>query len=208
MITTLLFDFDGTIADTLPTSADIIRSLSAKYGYKPLSNKESEYMRDFTIQEIFKESHVAFYKLPLMVYDVKKELNKHIGGLTVIKGMKAVLEILRKQYHLAIITSNDKTNVEIFLKNNHVDFFDSIYTGTTIFGKARLIQGFLKKNNLQTKEVVYVGDEIRDIEATKKVGVPIIAATWGFNSRKGLARFEPDYIIDSPREILPILKNL
>lgn len=209
MIKTIIFDFDGTIADTITTIADILNSLSTKYGYKRQTVQESEQMRDYTIAEIFKKLQVPLYKLPFMAHDTKKALNGHIARLQPIKGIKNVLQELKKKgYKLAIITSNNKKNVQVFLKKNDINFFDDIYTGTTIFGKARVIQGFLKKHNISLQEVIYVGDEIRDVEASKAVGIPIIAVTWGLNSKKGLERVKPDFLINEPKEILKILTSL
>jgi phosphoglycolate phosphatase len=205
----VLFDFDGTIADTVDTAADILNDLSTKYGYAKVTKEENKAMRDLTIQEMFKMKNVAFYKLPFMIIDVKRELNKRIVHLNPIKGMATVLkELKKKDYKLAIITSNSKENVEHFLESNNLNFFDHIYTGTTLFGKAKVIQGFLKKNNVQLEKTIYIGDEMRDIEATKKVGIPIISVTWGLNSRKGLQRFQPEFLIDNPNEILSVLGEM
>jgi len=166
-------------------------------------------MRDYTVQEMFKTMHVPFYKLPFMVSDVKKELNKQIDSFKPIKGMDALInELKKKGYQLGLITSNNKNTVEVFLRKNKLDLFDYIYTGTTIFGKARVILGFLQKHSFNKEEAVYIGDEIRDIEATKKVGISIIAVTWGFNSRKGLQRFQPEFLIDKPSEILSVLDRM
>ena len=205
----VLFDFDGTIADTVDTAADILNDLSTKYGYAKVTNEENKAMRDVTIHEMFKMKNVALYKLPFMMIDVKRELNKRIVYLKPIKGMSTVIkELKKKDYKLAIITSNSKENVEHFLENNNLIFFDHIYTGTTLFGKAKVIQGFLKKSNVQLEKAIYIGDEIRDIEATKKVGIPIISVTWGLNSRKGLQRFQPEFLIDKPNEILSVLEKM
>ncbi len=205
----IIFDFDGTIADTFLIGANILNDLSPKYGYKRLTDAEIQTMRDYTVQEMFKTMHVPFYKLPFMVSDVKKELNKQIDSFKPIKGMDALInELKKKGYQLGLITSNNKNTVEVFLRKNKLDLFDYIYTGTTIFGKARVILGFLQKHSFNKEEAVYIGDEIRDIEATKKVGISIIAVTWGFNSRKGLQRFQPEFLIDKPSEILSVLDRM
>lgn len=55
-------------------------------------------------------------------------------------------------------------------------------------------------------EVIYVGDETRDVEAAKKVGVKVIAVTWGINSEKILRKQNPDYLIVKPKELIEVLK--
>lgn len=206
MITTVIFDFDGTIADTFPLAAKILQDLSQTYGYHRLSNKDLERLRDYSIREIFSHMHVPFYKLPFLTRDVKKALQQQRESFQPIMGISSVLKALKAyEYHLSIITSNNKSIVESFLKKHTIDIFDYIYTGTSLFGKAQVIEGFLRKNQIPKEEAIYIGDEIRDVEAAKKVGIPIISVTWGLNSKKGLKRFKPDYLIEKPENIVDIL---
>lgn len=86
-----------------------------------------------------------------------------------------------------------------------MDFFDFIFTGTSIFGKARQIQGALQKNHIAKENTLYVGDEIRDIQACQKLSIPIISVTWGFNTKQALQQYHPDYVISSPEKLLDIL---
>ena len=60
---------------------------------------------------------------------------------------------------------------------------------------------------LKNKEIVYVADETRDIEAAKKAKVRIISVTWGFNSREILKKQNPDFLVDRPEEILRIIDD-
>ena len=47
-----------------------------------------------------------------------------------------------------------------------------------------------------------------DVEATRKAGVPMIAVTWGYNSRKSLEKASPEYIVDDPQKILKIINQM
>ena len=58
----------------------------------------------------------------------------------------------------------------------------------------------LKLMRLGRDEVVYIGDEARDIDAAQKVGIPIISVTWGFNSSDVLSRHCLLYTSPSPRD--------
>ena len=55
--------------------------------------------------------------------------------------------------------------------------------------------------------MLYIGDELRDVKASQKAGVPIAAVTWGFNSRQSLAAAKPDYLFDRPADFLTLLAN-
>lgn len=76
---------------------------------------------------------------------------------------------------------------------------------------------FSKKDNiLEIKEikfiddnnVVYIGDETRDVEAAKKVGIEIISVCWGFNYKEILQTLNPNFIVESPEEILPCIRKI
>ena len=55
--------------------------------------------------------------------------------------------------------------------------------------------------------MLYIGDELRDVKASQKAGVPIAAVTWGFNSKESLAACSPDYLFDSPADFLRLLSE-
>lgn len=203
----LIFDFDGTIADTLPASAQILNDLSTKYGYKKQTDEEMLIMRDYSIPEIFKQYHVSTFKLPFMVRDVKHQLEEKVHEIGLIKGMKEVLHSLKDNgYHIEIVTSNKENNVTIILQNNGIDIFDHVQSGVTVFGKDKVIKRLLKRRKIPIQECIYIGDEVRDVEAAKKISLPVIAVTWGFNSRQRLQKASPDFIIDTSQELLTLLK--
>lgn len=95
-----------------------------------------------------------------------------------------------------------------FLSINELDsLFDFIYSGVTIFGKTTIINNVLRQKQFKPQAVIYVGDETRDIEASKKANIKVIAVTWGFNSPEILAKQNPDFLIHQPRELLEVIKN-
>lgn len=121
---------------------------------------------------------------------------------------EALIDLKNAGHHLGIITSNSKDNVTEFLKVNELDnLFEFIYSGITIFGKTTIINNVLRQKQLKLEEVIYVGDETRDIEASKKSNIKVIAVTWGFNSPEVLAKQKPNYLIHHPSELLEVVNN-
>lgn len=203
---TIIFDFDGTLADTVVPAARILQRIAGEFGLHGLSDEVMERWRNFSIPEILKQLHFPLWKLPFVAQRTKEEMNKEIASIPPIKGMQEVLQLLqKKKCTLGIVTSNNKNNVVAFLDKNNMNVFDFIYTGTSIFGKDRQIMSALKKNGLAKKNIVYVGDEIRDIIACKKLQIPIISVTWGFNTKKALRGYGPDFLIDKPEELLRLV---
>lgn len=200
----ILFDFDGTIADTYQAIATITNQLSGEFGYKALNQEELLLIKNLSSREIVKRSEISVFKLPFLVRRVRSELSKEIAELDLISGMRKILLKLKDLgFVLGIVTSNTQENVAIFLQNHQLtDLFDYIYSGTAIFGKHRVINQVIREHKLNKSQVIYVGDETRDIRSARKSKIAVIAVSWGFNSAQILSKHQPDYLVDQPTELL------
>ena len=206
----IIFDFDGTIADTVDALVTIANRLAGEFGYIQITPEDLALLRNFTSREIIKYSGVSMLKIPFLLKKVKGELKAKIPELKPILGISEVLATLHSQgYTLGIITSNSPENVTAFLLNNQLNhLFEFIYSGVTIFGKTTIINNVLKQKQLDPTTVIYVGDETRDIEASKKANIKVIAVTWGFNSPEALAKQEPYILINHPQELPEVIRVL
>ncbi|MDJ0730572.1 MAG: HAD-IA family hydrolase [Crocosphaera sp.] len=205
----IVFDFDGTLADTYDAFVEIANSLSGEFGYKPVNEQEQEKLKDLSARDLIKQSEISVFKIPFVLKRVKSELTHKIKELEPIKDIPYCLQQLKSQgYSLGIITSNAEGNVVSFLENHELEqLFDFIYAGTTLFGKHKIIKKLLKEKQLLPREVMYIGDETRDINSAKKSHVKCVGVTWGFNSSEALAKQEPDFLINNPDELITILDN-
>ncbi len=198
----IIFDFDGTIADTLSLSIEIVNSLSSIYNYAKITDENISYLRTKSAQEIVKLSGIPFYKVPSVAIKFHKEFQVRAGDLKLFDGLRQVLEILSHNYELGILTSNSKSNVSNFLEKNNVStFFSFIVCNQGLFGKSSLLKKIIKKKELTNDEVIYVGDETRDIEAAHKSKIKSVAVSWGFNARDLLEKYKADVIVDTPAEL-------
>jgi phosphoglycolate phosphatase len=200
----IIFDFDGTIADTFDTVVTIGNNLAIEYGYRKFEFEDIVKFRNFTSREVVQKSGVSLFHLPFLLKQVKKRLNTKIACLMPIAGMKEVLLELNRQGHkLGIITSNSPENVNLFLENNGLkSAFAFTISGTTLFGKHRIINSCLKQHHFDPAQVIYVGDETRDIEAARKSKIKSLSVSWGFNFREVLSKHKPDFLIDRPSQLL------
>lgn len=206
----IIFDFDGTIADSLEMLVTISNRLAVQFGYKQTSQTELAQLKNLTSREIIKQSGISIFKVPFLLRKVKAEMSPEIKTLSLFPGMReALIELGNIGHKLVIISSNSKSNIIAFLEHNNLEnVFYYIYSGTTVFGKDKVINKFTKQENIDIKDVVYVGDETRDIEAAKKSNVLAIAVSWGFNTKEALAKQNPDFLIDKPQEIINVLDSL
>lgn len=206
MIKTIVFDFDGTIANTFDLSIDLINSVAHHYGLKPFSVAEIERLRSKSTKEIFAELHIPLLEAPIFIKEIAKLLRDQVDQVKPIAGLPELLHRLKHQnYNLDIITSNTIETVSLFLQKHNLELFNHVYSDKSLFGKHVVIKKYLKKHQINPKETIYVGDEIRDIEAAHKAGLKIISVTWGFNSKVGLTQHHPDYLVDTSEELLRII---
>ena len=199
----IIFDFDGTIADSRKTLVDITNELAPEFGFDVVREEEVIRLSNLSSQDVLLQSPIPVYKIPFLLRRVKKELNKQIIKLKPFLGIKELLINLQTQgFCIGIVTSNMRNNVLDFLEKNQLGhYFDFVYSANTIFGKHKIIKKLINQYQLPLEKTFYVGDETRDIEAAKKSNIRIIAVTWGFNTARVLAKHQPDFLINKPSEL-------
>ncbi|MDY6865493.1 MAG: HAD-IA family hydrolase [Halobacteriota archaeon] len=207
---TIIFDFDGTIANTLITLTEIYNLISPRYNCRPVELKDAERLRNTRPQDFMREYGVSHLKLPFLVMNTRRELRRRIDDVKPQADICNTLKELKKMnYTLGIVTSNSEKNISRFLeKNDLACIFDFVETGSHVLLKHRKIKRILKRRGISKKSAIYVGDETRDVEAAKRAGIPVIAVNWGFNDGDALRRLDPDYAVDDPKELLELIKGL
>jgi len=206
----ILFDFDGTLANSLEHIYEIYNRIAPEYGCVQIDEEGRKIVAGGKPQELMKEYGISPQKLAVLVLRVRREMRKDITRLQPIPGIEEALSRLSKKgYPMGIVTSNDRENVLLFLKNNRLErFFDFVYTGKSLFGKDKVFARLFRQRGLSPAGVVYIGDETRDVEACKKIGIPMIAVTWGMNNKTILASMKPEGIADSPDELPDLISRL
>jgi len=210
MTKAIIFDFDGTIADTYSAIFKILNNLASEFNYQTVNVEQLSFLKNLSSREIIQLSGIPLYKLPFLLHRVQKELAKQIRQISPIPGISSLLYQLKNQgYILGIVTSNLEENARLFLQNHQLETcFDFIYSGPSLFGKHHTLARVIKQYNLSHQEVIYLGDETRDIRSARQINIGIIAVAWGFNSASILAKYNPDYLIIEPAELLEAISKL
>ncbi|MEL6254191.1 MAG: HAD-IA family hydrolase [Bacteroidota bacterium] len=202
----LIFDFDGTIADTLSIAMNIFGDLKEEFNLPEVSNEQFLELKSKRVKELLKLSGLSWLQLPRFIHKARTHFKKHIHLVKPIQGMPEIIKTLHQQgYKMGILTSNTEEGVEEFLSTNELNYFEFIQSSDSLFGKARYLNNILKKNQLEPGDVIMIGDEIRDVAAAQKVGIDSIAVCWGFNSIELLESQKPNHLLQAPEQLLDLL---
>ncbi|NOZ23356.1 MAG: HAD hydrolase-like protein [Planctomycetes bacterium] len=204
----LVFDFDGTLADTFEHFVAIGNRMAEKHGFRRVEPDEIGVLRDMTFWEAVRYFDVPLMKVPFFVAQAERELRRRMGEVKVAEGIReTVFELKSSGLTMGIVTSNSLQNVMAFLRRYDMEAFDFVKTLSRIWGKVRQFRHVMRDYGLTPGQILYVCDEVRDIRAARKAGVRVAAVSWGFNSAKVLKESQPDYLLSDPKELLSICKN-
>ena len=203
----LVFDFDGTIADTLGETRLIYNQLAPDYGLRQVAEHELDHLRHLSLKQLLSHLDIPKRRVPALISRGTGLMRGNITRLQLIGGMREVLLELRRHVDsFGVLTSNAPANVDLFLENHGLrPQFDFISSTSKLTGKAKHLKAIRKTFSLRPEQMLYIGDELRDVKASQKAGIPVAAVTWGFNSRESLAAEKPDYLIDEPADFLRLL---
>jgi len=207
----VLLDFDGTIADTMDALVEVYNTvLVPAFKCLPFDGLNRERWRGESAAELMREFRVPKVKLPLMVLRARREMARRIGTVKPHPGVCDALRALRRpDTTLGILTSNSPDNVRRFLAAHGIgDVLGEVHTGRHLFGKAPQIRTLVRRAGVTPAQAVYVGDEVRDVEAGRAAGVRTIAVAWGFSNVESLERAQPDMLVRRPEELPGAVERL
>ena len=206
----IIFDFDGTVADSFEVIVDIFEGLVKRPNR--LSEEEIAELRGYPISVLVKRLHLPWWRVPYLLLRGRHIMGKRLREIPTFAGMPRVIDELHAQGHeLFIVSSNSARNVRKFLKQHHLyKYFVEVHgnAGLVSHGKSKVLRRVLRGNHLAAADCIYIGDETRDIEATKAVNMRCIAVSWGFAERAFLEQHQPTAMADEPQDIVRIIDEL
>jgi len=203
----ILFDFDGTIANTLPLAFELYNEVAEQYNFISAERSELAQLMNMSISEILNLKNIPLYMIPIALINVKKKMKQRLSEVKPFAGIKVFLENLKQSgFHLSVISSNSKENMIEFFEMHDINVFNYIYSSTSLFGKDKLIKHYLKAVKTSAENVIYIGDEIRDIEAARASNIKKISVAWGYNDKDILSKHKPDYLVDTLDAVEEILQ--
>ena len=198
----IIFDFDGTLADTFAWFVNIMDELAEKYKFTKINKAELETLRSFDANKMIKHHAVPLWKMPMIGNHVRKAMARDINQIHLFKGTGHLLQRLAaKGIKLAIATSNSYDNVLHLLGPQNATLIGQYECGVSVFGKSSKLKKIVKKSGVQCDETILIGDEIRDIDAARKANIAFGAVSWGYTRIEALKAH-------SPKEVFATLDDI
>lgn len=195
----VIFDFDGTLADSLTWFRTAMAEVIDRHGLKPLCEERAEALRGMRPKEIMTELGIPAWKLPFIAADVRARAAENVDKIHLFDGIAPSLhELHASGVKLALVSSNGETAVREVLGPELSSLFSQFSCGAALFGKASVFRKVMRKAHASPERTLSVGDETRDIEAAREAGCDCAAVSWGFATRDALEREAADLLLDTP----------
>jgi len=196
-----IFDFDGTLADSLPWFRASFQDMIARFDLAPVRDDEVEGLRGLSAREIMARLNVSMWQLPAIVSDMRKRKLAAASEIFLFKDIPAMLDELRRHgIRTAIVSSDSEASVRQVLgpTASRIDRFDC---GAAMFGKHWKFRRVARRLGVGPSETICIGDELRDIDAAKAAGMNSGAVAWGYALPSALQAAEPMHLFNSIEEM-------
>ncbi len=206
----IAFDYDGVIVDSLDQNLLVAGQACQHLGLKSFPTlNDIEQLENMSFEDIGRQIRVPENRLKDFTYFVFHRLAQDTNPLFIFKGISDLLLQLSKQHNLIVVTTNTQKVVERFLTKHGLEkCFVRIMGDEWQGSKHEKIIRVAQQFNFEKPLVYLVGDTISDIREARLAGINSIAVTWGYQSRNKLLEKSPDYIVETPQDILDIFEAI
>jgi len=205
----ILFDFDGVLADTLDDALNFGREAAAQIGFeRNPTPADLDALETMAVPEYGKQLNLPLQHIDEFVHRYLQMFDQKPSPPKLFEGMDQVVTQAAKHNQIAIVTGNTTPTVEAFLKQHGLREHIKLVIGVEQkVPRAEKIRMAVKELDGATESVYMVGDSVSDIRAAQETSVKSIAAGWGHQSLEHLRSMRPDYLANSPQELLELMRT-
>ncbi|GET45942.1 HAD family hydrolase [Capnocytophaga felis] len=211
---TIIFDFDGTLADSQRCGVMATQKAFEEKGFSVPSESTINYYMGIPIEKSFQEmadSTLSDAELQSLIITFRKYYKEYEEShLVAFPDIVSLLSELQVRSKNCFVLSSKKTNVlqrNLILLNLHLFFREIIGSDKVSNYKPHPegIEYILNTYKIEKESTLMVGDAIFDLQMGRSARVSTCAVTWGSHSEAILMKENPDFIIHSPLELLKIV---
>jgi len=133
---------------------------------------------------------------------MRKQMAEDIHSIPMFEGVETLLQKLaHNKIKMAIVSSNSVENIRQVLGQELMSLISQFECGVSILGKGPKLRKVLSKCGISKMESIYIGDEIRDIDAANHIGMSSGAVSWGYNTVESLLARHPSELFSSIEDL-------
>lgn len=201
----VVFDFDGTIADSLLGVLAVYKRFRTKNF--PHTTDEVNDFRNKSIFQIARDLRIPIHHMIWLAIFGRRMFQAHLDEVHLYHGMKELLTQLHGAgVKIYVLSTNRAETIHTFLSRQGLSgVVENVYGKAFVFNKAPKLKRLLRIEKIQRNQVACVGDELLDILSARRAGVQSIAVSWGYTSRDALEHAHPGALVDTTSELKNIL---
>ncbi len=204
--TLVIFDFDGTLADSFPWFLHVFDTLAERYRFKRMTDQEGVMLPGMSARHIIHHLGIPQWKLPLIVRHARVLAKQDRAQIALFPGVDTMLtELAAAGITLVVVSSNSEDMVRHVLGSESAARITYYACGASVFGKQAHFRRVLKRSGVRPANALSIGDEIRDYEAATAVGMPFGAVAWGYTTIEALTACAPTAVFHQVEEIVEYL---
>lgn len=200
----IVFDFDGTLADTKELLIKIVERHIAKFNISLTANLLKVF-GNAPLRDYISISGIRKDLVNSVTQSIEEDFLEEYKNIKLAKNIYSIAEIDVKK----VIVSN---NITEFIKKTlslwKIDFFEKVYGADRFMDKVHAIKNLCKRYRISPEEVLYVGDKDKDVLVARESGCysVIVSSSIAWSSRKDIELMKPDFIISDLSTLPEILK--
>ncbi|MDH5546578.1 MAG: HAD hydrolase-like protein [Gammaproteobacteria bacterium] len=197
-IPTAVFDFDGTLANSMAVGLDVYNVIARRSGFPTLDQTGFQTIRQLSVPEILSYLGVPRWRLPCFILQGRRLMHRRSAEIQPYPGVRDLINrLLENDIRVAVLTANSRAIVQQFFQRHEMKMPDFVDSTRWRKGKHQ----FLREREKENRRLIYVTDEARDIVLAQRASVPVVAVDWGFNTRERLLKARPDRLVSDTEQL-------
>lgn len=198
----VIFDFDGTLADSLPFLLSCLGELARTHGFRQPAPEEWPRLRAGSLTGLLDSLGIRLWQVPRIARHYRRLLAERGDQVAPFAEIPAALARLQASgLALGLATSNSTAAVHQVLPQAG-RLFGAGEFDIPLLGKARRLARLVRRQGIAPADALYVGDELRDLQAARHAGLDCAAVAWGYGCPATLRAQRPDLFFEQPAELL------
>ena len=209
MSSTILFDFDGVLVDSIDIFSEAVnvagRKIKQPVAFVP---DDLRNIKRMSIPEIVEAANVDPSLSQEFIVEIERALFDRYEQIQLFPEIARVVQQLKEVANLGIVSATSVAVLQRVLEHQGIrQHFDEIVGGDVPGTKAQKIQRIILKNGSDQSQTCMIGDTVSDMEQGKAAGVITIAVSWGWHAIEWIRTVQPDYEAYQPQDLIDITRQ-